>query len=42
MNLEKKANKIFKFFLGSDDYLSKLKAAGAGYGKVSEFHSGKS
>lgn len=31
---EKKAGEIFKFFLGSDDYLSKLKAAGAGYGKV--------
>lgn len=31
---EKKANEIFKFFLGSDDYLSKLKGAGAGYGKV--------
>lgn len=31
---EKKANEIFKFFLDTDDYLSKLKAAGAGYGKV--------
>ncbi len=29
-----KANEIFKFFLGTDDYLSKLEAAGAGYGKV--------
>ena len=29
-----KANEIFKFFLGADDYLSKLEAAGAGYGKV--------
>jgi len=31
---EQKANEIFKFFLGADDYLSKLEAAGAGYGKV--------
>ncbi len=31
---EKKANDIFRFFLGSDDYLSKLKAAGVSYGKV--------
>ncbi len=29
-----KANEIFKFFLGADDYLSKLENAGAGYGKV--------
>ena len=29
-----KANEIFKFFLGTDDYLSKLEAVGAGYGKV--------
>ena len=29
-----KANEIFKFFLGADDYLSKLEAGGAGYGKV--------
>ena len=29
-----KANEIFKFFLGTDDYLGKLEAAGAGYGKV--------
>lgn len=29
-----KANEIFRFFLGTDDYLSKLEAAGAGYGKV--------
>jgi len=29
-----KANEIFKFFLGDDNYLSKLEAAGAGYGKV--------
>jgi iron complex transport system substrate-binding protein len=31
---EQKANEIFKFFLGADDYLSKLESAGAGYGKV--------
>ena len=30
-----KANEIFKFFLGADDYLSHLEAAGAGYGPVS-------
>ncbi|WP_353852668.1 ABC transporter substrate-binding protein [Dehalobacter restrictus] len=29
-----KANEIFKFFLGTDDYLSKLENAGAGYDKV--------
>jgi len=29
-----KANDIFKFFLGTDDYLSKLENAGAGYNKV--------
>lgn len=29
-----KANEIFKFFLGANDYLSKLEAAGAGYSKV--------
>jgi iron complex transport system substrate-binding protein len=29
-----KANEIFKFFLGSDDYLAKLEAGGAGYSKV--------
>lgn len=29
-----KANEIFKFFLGTDDYLSQLDHAGAGYGKV--------
>lgn len=29
-----KANEIFRFFLGSDDFLSKLEAAGAGYGEV--------
>ena len=32
---EDKANEIFEFFLGESDYLSKLEAAGAGYGKVS-------
>ena len=31
---KEKANEIFKFFLGTDDYLSKLENAGAGYGKV--------
>ncbi len=31
---ENEANEIFKFFLGTDDYLSKLEAAGAGYGKI--------
>ncbi|AKG53228.1 iron(III) dicitrate-binding protein [Dehalogenimonas sp. WBC-2] len=31
---EEKANEIFKFFLGVEDYLSNLKAVGAGYGKV--------
>ncbi len=30
-----KANEIFEFFLGTGNYLSKLEAAGAGYGKVS-------
>jgi iron complex transport system substrate-binding protein len=30
-----KANEIFKFFLGTDDYLSKLETAGAGYSTVS-------
>ena len=29
-----KANEIFKFFLGADDYLSVINGAGAGYGKV--------
>lgn len=32
---EEKANGIFKFFLGTDNYLSELEASGAGYGKVS-------
>lgn len=31
---QEKANEIFKFFLGSDGYLSELEKAGAGYGKV--------
>jgi iron complex transport system substrate-binding protein len=31
---KEKAGEIFKFFLGDGDYLSKLEAAGAGYGKV--------
>lgn len=30
----KKASEIFQFFLGDGDYLTKLEAAGAGYGKV--------
>lgn len=34
IDFENKANEIFKFFLGTDDYLSTLKSAGAGYGKV--------
>ncbi|NLV87458.1 MAG: ABC transporter substrate-binding protein [Clostridiales bacterium] len=34
INFEEKANEIFKFFLGADDYLSVLNEAGAGYGKV--------
>ncbi len=34
INFEQKSNDIFKFFLGVDGYLSKLEAAGAGYGKV--------
>lgn len=29
-----KANEIFKFFLGTDNYLSELESAGAGYSKV--------
>lgn len=31
---EEKANEVFKFFLGSDDYLRELEDFGAGYGKV--------
>lgn len=34
INFEEKANEIFKFFIGADDYLSVLNGAGAGYGKV--------
>ncbi len=34
IDFEAKANEIFKFFLGMDDYLDNLVAAGAGYGKV--------
>jgi len=31
---EQKAGEIFKFFLGDEDYLSKLAASGAGYSRV--------
>ncbi len=31
---EEKANEIFKFFLGAENYLSELEASGFGYGKV--------
>jgi iron complex transport system substrate-binding protein len=34
IDFKEKASEIFKFFLGADDYLSNLEAAGAGYGKV--------
>ncbi len=34
INFEEKANEIFKFFLGADDYLSVINGADAGYGKV--------
>ena len=34
INFDEKANEIFKFFLGTEDYLSVLNGAGAGYGKV--------
>jgi iron complex transport system substrate-binding protein len=34
IDFEEKANEIFKFFLGVDDYLSELEAAGVSYGKV--------
>ncbi len=34
IDFEAKANEVFKFFLGIDNYLDKLEAAGAGYGKV--------
>ncbi len=34
INFEEKANEIFKFFLGADNYLKVLNGAGLGYGKV--------
>jgi iron complex transport system substrate-binding protein len=34
IDFETKANEIFKFFLGVDDYLGKLDAVGAGYDRV--------
>lgn len=34
INIEEKANEIFKFFLGSDDYLSVLEEFEAGYSEV--------
>lgn len=34
VDVDKKANGIFEFFLGDPDYLSKLKAVGYGYGKA--------
>lgn len=34
ISFEEKANEIFKFFLGADNYLNQLDSAGAGYGKV--------
>ncbi|MDD4923209.1 MAG: ABC transporter substrate-binding protein [Dehalococcoidales bacterium] len=34
IDFEEKANEIFKFFLGIDNYLDSLEAVGAGYGKV--------
>ena len=34
ISFEEKANEIFKFFLGTDDYLSVLEASGGGYEKV--------
>ena len=34
INFEEKANEIFKFFLGMDNYLSELETAGFGYQKV--------
>ncbi|MBY4797196.1 ABC transporter substrate-binding protein [Collinsella sp. AGMB00827] len=34
VDVKKKASEIFEFFLGDPDYLSKLKEAGYGYGKV--------
>ena len=35
VNFEDRANEIFKFFLGTDNYLSELEAVEAGYSKVS-------
>ncbi|MFA5629365.1 MAG: ABC transporter substrate-binding protein [Dehalococcoidales bacterium] len=34
IDFETKANEVFKFFLGVDNYLDELVAVGAGYGKV--------
>jgi iron complex transport system substrate-binding protein len=34
IDFKEKAGEIFEFFLGDGDFLSKLEAAGAGYGKV--------
>ncbi len=34
INFEEKANEIFKFFLGTDDYLKVLNESGSGYGKI--------
>ncbi len=34
LDFREKANEIFEFFLGMDDYLSELEAAGLGYEKV--------
>ncbi len=34
VDVEKKSNEIFKFFLGEDDYMSVLKKFGADYGKI--------
>lgn len=34
IDINKKANEIFKFFLGADDYMSVLEQSGAGYGAV--------
>lgn len=34
INMKDKANEIFKFFLGVDDYMSVLETSGAGYGEV--------
>lgn len=34
LEFEKKANEIFKFFLGAENYLGELKNSGFGYGKI--------